>query len=66
MPSFGSSNNRGNYLDGLGYYFAPNDYFGSENSIIFADRQGLILNQKTNIKIVTNLAVDSTLKFVNI
>ena len=39
MPSFGSSDNRGNYLDGLGYYFAPNDYIGSENSLIFADRQ---------------------------
>ena len=26
MPSFGSSDNRGNYLDGLGYYFAPSDY----------------------------------------
>tara|TARA_A100000164_G_scaffold381541_1_gene433680 strand:- start:2535 stop:5789 length:3255 start_codon:yes stop_codon:yes gene_type:complete len=46
MPSFGSSENRGNYLDGLGYYFAPNDYLGSENSLIFADRQGLILKSK--------------------
>ena len=50
MPSFGSSDNRGNYLDGLGYYFAPNDYFGSENSIIFADRQGLILKSKNQYK----------------
>ena len=56
MPSFGSSENRGNYLDGLGYYFAPNDYFGSENSIIFADRQGLILKSKniTNDMIKTH------------
>ena len=43
MPSFGASENRGNYLDGLGYYFAINDYIGSENSLIFADRQGLIV-----------------------
>ena len=50
MPSFGSSDNRGNYLDGLGYYFAPNDYFGSENSIIFADRQGLIFKSKNQYK----------------
>ena len=50
MPSFGSSENRGNYLDGLGYYFAPSDYFGSENSIIFADRQGLILKSKNQYK----------------
>jgi Organic solvent tolerance protein OstA len=33
MPSFGSSDNRGNYLNGLGYYFAQNDYFGSEISL---------------------------------
>ncbi len=50
MPSFGSSDNRGNYLDGLGYYFAPNDYIGSENSIIFADRQGLILKSKNQYR----------------
>ena len=50
MPSFGSSENRGNYVDGLGYYFAPNDYFGSENSIAFADRQGLIIKSKNSYK----------------
>lgn len=50
MPSFGSSDNRGNYLDGLGYYFAPNDYIGSENSVIFADRQGLILKSKNQYR----------------
>lgn len=50
MPSFGSSENRGNYLDGLGYYFAPNDYIGSENSLIFADRQGIILKSKNQYR----------------
>mgnify|MGYP003963070565 FL=1 len=50
MPSFGSSENRGNYLDGLGYYFAVNDYIGSENSLIFADRQGLIIKSKNVYK----------------
>jgi len=50
MPSFGSSDNRGNYIDGLGYYFAPNDYLGSENSLIFADRQGVILKSKNSYK----------------
>ena len=50
MPSFGSSDNRGNYIDGLGYYFAPNDYFGSENSFIFADRQGVILKSNNQYK----------------
>ena len=46
MPSIGSSNFRGTYLDGLGYYFAPNDYFGSENLITFADKQGVIFESK--------------------
>ena len=50
MPSFGASENRGNYLDGLGYYFAPNDYIGSENSLIFADRQGVILKSKNQYR----------------
>ena len=50
MPSFGSSDNRGTYMDGLGYYFAPNDYFGSEILLGFADRQGLIIKAKNNYK----------------
>jgi lipopolysaccharide assembly outer membrane protein LptD (OstA) len=50
MPSFGSSDNRGTYLDGLGYYFAPNDYFGSEFLLSFADRQGIILKTQPNTK----------------
>ena len=50
MPSFGSSENRGTYLDGLGYYFAPNDYFGSEFLLSFADRQGIILKANNEYK----------------
>jgi len=50
MPSFGSSDNRGTYLDGLGYYFAPNDYFGSEFLLSFADRQGIILKANNDYK----------------
>jgi len=41
MPSYGESRLRGQFLDGLGYYWAPNDYWGSKFTLSFSDRQGL-------------------------
>jgi lipopolysaccharide assembly outer membrane protein LptD (OstA) len=41
MPTYGESRNRGQFLDGLGYYWAPNDYWDSKFLLSFADRQGV-------------------------
>jgi len=43
MPSYGSTSLRGHYLDGLGYYWAVNDYFDSKLTASFADLQGITL-----------------------
>ncbi|MEE8341739.1 MAG: putative LPS assembly protein LptD, partial [Candidatus Neomarinimicrobiota bacterium] len=43
MPSYGTSSLRGHYLDGLGYYWAFNEYFDSKLMASFADLQGLQL-----------------------
>lgn len=43
MPSYGSTRLRGHYLDGLGYYWAFNDYFDSKLTTSFADLQGITL-----------------------
>jgi hypothetical protein len=43
MPSYGTGSLRGHYLDGLGYYWAVNDYFDSKLTASFADLQGITL-----------------------
>ncbi len=43
MPSYGTSNLRGHYLDGFGYYWAVNDYFDSKLQVTLADLQGIRL-----------------------
>lgn len=41
MPTYGESSSRGQFLDGLGYYWAPSPYWDSKALLSFADRQGL-------------------------
>jgi len=43
MPGYGSSNTRGNFLDGFGYYWAFNDYFDTKLTASFADQQGITI-----------------------
>ena len=43
MPSYGTGSLRGHYLDGLGYFWAVNDYFDSKLTASFADLQGITL-----------------------
>lgn len=43
MPGYGESSTRGQYLDGLGFYWAPNDYWDSKFTMSFADRQGITM-----------------------
>lgn len=40
MPGYGETNTRGQFLDGFGYYWAPNPYWDTTVKIGFADRQG--------------------------
>jgi len=41
MPAYGESGTRGQYIDGLGYFWAMNDYVDSKLTFSFADRHGL-------------------------
>lgn len=41
MPTYGESTTRGQFLDGLGYYWAPNPYWDSKALLSFADKQGI-------------------------
>jgi lipopolysaccharide assembly outer membrane protein LptD (OstA) len=51
MPSYGTSTNRGHYLDGFGYYWAFSEYFDSKLTASFADKQGItfkLINKYNN------------------
>ena len=43
MPGYGESRSRGQYMNGLGYFWAPNDYWDSKFTVDFGDRQGMVL-----------------------
>ena len=43
MPSYGETSNRGQFLDGLGYYWAFSDYLDTKVTTSFADRQGFFV-----------------------
>ena len=51
MPSYGDSKNRGQYIQGLGFYWAPNDYWDSKFTTGFGDKQGLTFKIKTLYKV---------------
>jgi lipopolysaccharide assembly outer membrane protein LptD (OstA) len=50
MPGYGENRARGQYIDGLGYYWAPSQYFDSRFLIGFADRQGVTTKSTTRYK----------------
>ena len=50
MPSFGFDNTNGTTMNGLGYYWAPNDYMDSKLLINFSDRIGFWVANRINYK----------------
>jgi len=64
MPSFGSDNKNGTSMNGLGYYWAPNDYMDSKLLINFADRIGFWFQNRINYKLRYKLSGYLDVKFV--
>ncbi len=52
MPGYGENSLRGQYIDNLGYFWAPNDHWGSKFTMSFGDRQGFVfrLNNAYNVR----------------
>ena len=48
MPSYGTDNRWGGYINGLGYYWAINDYFDTKLTASFYDRDGITLRSQNN------------------
>ena len=51
VPSFGESRVGGRYLRGMGYYWAPNDYFDAEFLLDFYDKLGFAYRARANYKV---------------
>ncbi|MEE2765764.1 MAG: putative LPS assembly protein LptD, partial [Candidatus Neomarinimicrobiota bacterium] len=51
MPSYGESKYRGQYIDGLGFYWAPSDYWDSKFTMSMGDRQGLVFRINNNYRL---------------
>ena len=51
MPSYGDSKNRGQYIQGLGFYWAPSEYWDSKFTTGFGDKQGATFKINTIYKV---------------
>ena len=51
MPSYGDNKSRGQFIEGLGYYWAPNDYWDSKFILGFGDRQGTTFRINTTYRL---------------
>jgi lipopolysaccharide assembly outer membrane protein LptD (OstA) len=51
IPSYGESRIGGRFLDGLGYYWAPNDYFDATLQTTFYDKLGFTFRGNTNYRV---------------
>jgi len=48
MPSYGTDNRWGGYINGLGYYWAVNEYFDTKLTTSFYDRDGITMRSQNN------------------
>ncbi len=48
IPTYGESASEGRFIRGLGYYWAPNDYFDSSLQLDYFDRSGVIFRSNIN------------------
>ena len=51
MPSYGDNKNRGQYIQGLGFYWAPSDYWDSKFTLGFGDKQGTTFRINTQYRL---------------
>lgn len=63
MPRYGYSAREGNYLRGLGYYWAPNDYFDALATVDYFERSGFLFRAGLNyaLRYVMRGSVDGSL-----
>ncbi|MBN1541447.1 LPS-assembly protein LptD [candidate division KSB1 bacterium] len=56
VPTFGESAVEGRYLRGLGYYWAPNDYFDARGMVDFFEKSGWLFRSGINYAVRYNLS----------
>lgn len=63
MPSYGDNKNRGQYIQGLGFFWAPSEYWDSKLTMGFGDKQGYTF--KINTKYRLRYKFNGSLNFFN-
>ena len=63
LPSYGDNKNRGQYIQGLGFYWAPSDYWDSKFTMGFGDKQGITF--RNNISYRVRYKFNGSLSFFN-
>jgi lipopolysaccharide assembly outer membrane protein LptD (OstA) len=63
-PSWGGSVARGGYLDNLGYYYAPNDYFDATLSAKVQEFNSFVFNAKGRYKLLYSLEGEASGRYV--
>ncbi|HNW58375.1 MAG TPA: putative LPS assembly protein LptD [bacterium] len=48
IPRYGESTQEGRHLRGLGYYWAPNDYFDAQATVDYFEKSGWLMEMGTN------------------
>jgi len=48
VPTYGESSSQGRYFNGLGYYWAPNDYMDMRGSLDYYERSGILFRGDLN------------------
>jgi lipopolysaccharide assembly outer membrane protein LptD (OstA) len=56
VPRYGESAREGRYLRGLGYYWAPNDYFDAQATVDYYDKSGWLFRGGMNYAVRYNLS----------
>ena len=51
MPAYGENRSRGQFIDGLGYYWAPNDIWGTKFTMSIGDRQGVVFKLNNQYRV---------------
>jgi len=63
MPSYGDNKNRGQYIQGLGFYWAPSDYWDTKFTMGFGDKQGVTF--RNNVLYRVRYKFSGSLNFFN-
>jgi lipopolysaccharide assembly outer membrane protein LptD (OstA) len=65
VPTYGESGGQGRYFTGLGYYYAPNDYYDVRGSLDYYERYGILIRGDANYALRYKLNGGASGSYIN-